>query len=184
MKKTVNPLDFASVIENQRFDGGLPPVDQWQPEFCGDIDIRIGRDGTWYYMGSPINRKRLVRLFSTIVRLDGDKYFMVTPAEKVGIKVDDAPFVATKMERSCVDGQQQLLFETNVGDRVVADRDHPIRVAFAPETLEPSPYILVRRNLEALICRSVFYDMVDVAVENDEVLFLESSGEQFEIGHV
>ena len=141
---------------------GLPPVHLWNPPFCGDLDMRIARDGTWFYLGTPIGRAPLVRLFSTILRRDGDDYFLVTPVEKVGITVDDAPFVAVDFE---VDGQgseQSLTFETNVGDTVTAGPDHPIRVVRDPETGEPSPYVLVRANLEALIDRKSFYRLVDI----------------------
>ena len=141
---------------------GLPPVHLWNPPFCGDLDMRIARDGTWFYLGTPIGRAPLVRLFSTILRKDGDDYFLVTPVEKVGITVDDAPFVAVDFE---VDGQgseQALTFETNVGDTVTAGPDHPIRVVRDPETGEPSPYVLVRANLEALIDRKSFYRLVDI----------------------
>lgn len=137
---------------------GLPPVHLWNPPFCGDLDMRIARDGTWFYLGTPIGRPELVRLFSTIIRKDGADYFLVTPVEKVGITVDDAPFVAVDFNRRG-DG---LLFETNVGDVVTAGPDHPIRVHRDPETGEPSPYVLVRANLEALIDRKSFYRLVDL----------------------
>ncbi len=140
--------------------GGLPPVHLWNPPFCGDLDMRIARDGTWFYLGTPIGRFELVKLFSTILRRDGDDYFLVTPVEKVGITVDDAPFVA--VDFNAVD--DGLVFETNVGDFVAAGPDHPIRVERDPETGEPSPYILVRSNLEALIDRKSFYRLVDVGV--------------------
>lgn len=143
--------------------GGLPPVHLWNPPFCGDLDMRIARDGTWFYLGTPIGRPALVRLFSTILRKDGDDYFLVTPVEKVGIKVDDAPFVAVDFNKKG-DG---LEFETNVGDRVVAGPDHPIRVVRDPDTGEPSPYILVRANLEALIDRKSFYRLVDIGEHAD-----------------
>ena len=137
---------------------GLPPVHLWNPPFCGDLDMRIARDGTWFYLGTPIGRPALVRLFSTILRRDGDDYFLVTPVEKVGITVEDAPFVAVDFNR--VDGE--LVFETNVGDRVTAGPEHPIRVVRDPGTGEPSPYLLVRANLEALIDRKSFYRLVEI----------------------
>jgi hypothetical protein len=138
--------------------GGLPPVHLWNPPHCGDIDMRIARDGTWFYMGTPIGRPALVRLFSTILRRDGDAYVLVTPVEKVGITVDDAPFVAVDVDR---DGDG-LIFTTNVGDTVTAGPDNPIRVERDPQTGEPSPYVLVRANLEALIDRKSFYRLVDL----------------------
>ncbi|UWQ98771.1 DUF1285 domain-containing protein [Rhodobacteraceae bacterium S2214] len=141
---------------------GLPPVHLWNPPFCGDIDMRIARDGTWFYMGTPIGRKELVNLFSTIIRRDGDDYFLVTPVEKVGITVDDAPFVAIDFDKT----DTGLHFLTNVGDEVVAGPDHPIRVVRDPETGEPSPYVLIRANLEALIDRKSFYRLVDLGEED------------------
>ena len=140
---------------------GLPPVHLWNPPFCGDIDMRIARDGTWYYLGTPIGRKRLVRLFSTVLRRDDDSYFLVTPVEKIGIQVDDAPFVAVAMRVEGEGRTQKLTFTTNVEDEVTADAEHPIRFVINPETEEPSPYVLVRARLEALISRAVFYDLVE-----------------------
>ena len=124
---------------------GPPPVHLWNPDFCGDLDMRIARDGTWFYLGTPIGRPALVKLFSSILKREGDAYFLVTPVEKVGITVDDAPFVAVDFD--VVDGG--LSFVTNVEDRVTAGPDHPIRVERDPATGEPSPYVLIRRNLEA-----------------------------------
>ena len=146
---------------------GLPPVHLWNPEFCGDLDMRIARDGTWFYLGTPIGRKELVRLFSTILRKDGDDYFLVTPVEKVGITVEDAPFVAVDFEPSGEDRDQVLTFETNVGDAVIAGPANPVRVVRDPETGEPSPYVLVRRNLEALIDRKSFYRLVEIGRHED-----------------
>ena len=143
---------------------GAPPVHLWNPPFCGDLDMRIARDGTWFYMGTPIGRPELVKLFSSIIRKDGEDYFLVTPVEKVGITVDDAPFVALDFEREGND----LRFETHVGDSVMAGPDHPIRVVRDPITGEPSPYVVVRTNLEALIDRKSFYRLVDIG-ENETV---------------
>lgn len=137
---------------------GLPPVHDWNPPDCGDLDIRIARDGTWFYLGTPIGRPELVRLFSTILRKDGDRYVLVTPVEKVGITVDDAPFVAVDFERE----GDVLRFVTNLGDEAVAGPDHPIRVERDAETGEPSPYILIRDRLEALIDRKSFYRLVEI----------------------
>ena len=141
--------------------GGLPPVHLWNPPHCGQIDMRIARDGTWFYMGTPIARPALVKLFSTILRRDGDDYVLVTPVEKVGITVDDAPFVAVDVDR-VGDG---FVFETNVGDKVTAGPDNPIRVERDKATGEPAPYVLVRANLEALIDRKSFYRLVDMGEE-------------------
>ena len=141
---------------------GPAPVHLWDPPFCGDLDMRIARDGTWFYLGTPIGRHELVKLFSSVIRKDGDDYFLVTPAEKVGISVDDAPFVAVDFEVSNPGPDQTLTFTTNVADTAVAGPDHPIRVVLDPETGEPSPYILIRTNLEALIDRKSFYRLVDI----------------------
>lgn len=153
---------------------GPPPVHLWNPPFCGDLDIRIARDGTWFYLGTPIGRPELVRLFASILWREGEDWFLVTPVEKVGIRVDDAPFVAVDFHP----GPEGLEFETNVGDRVLAGPDHPIRVARDPETGEPAPYILIRRNLEALIDRKSFYRLVDLGEVRDG-WFGIASGDSF-----
>ncbi len=157
----------------------LPPVHEWNPPFCGDLDMRIARDGTWYYQATPINRPGLVRLFSTILRKDGDRYFLVTPVEKVGITVDDAPFVAVDFERDGEGEGQNLRFETNVGDHVTAGPDHPIRVERDPETGEPSPYVHVRAGLDALIDRKSFYRLVEIGDRRDGWFGLWSGGAFF-----
>lgn len=143
---------------------GLPPVHLWNPDFCGDIDMRIARDGSWFYMGTPIGRKPMVKLFSTIIRRDGDDYFLVTPVEKVGIRVDDAPFVAVGLRVSSEGEAQVLHFTTNVEEEVAAGVEHPLRVELNEQTDEPAPYVHVRSNLEALIHRNVFYQLVELAV--------------------
>jgi len=174
---TVSAESLASSARAAANGRGLPPVDQWNPPFCGDLDMRIARDGTWFYLGTPIGRPELVKLFSTIIRKDGDDYFLVTPVEKVGITVDDAPFVAVDFERVGND----LRFETNVGDFAVAGAEHPVRVARDPETGEPRPYVLIRRNLEALIDRKSFYRLVDLGEHHDGWFGLRSGGEFFGI---
>ena len=129
--------------------------------------MRIARDGTWFYLGTPIGRPELVRLFSTILRKDGEDYFLVTPVEKVGIAVDDAPFVAVDFEIEGQGKDQHLVFETNLGDKAAAGPDAPIRVERDPDTGEPSPYVLVRANLEALIDRKSFYRLVEIGVHEE-----------------
>ncbi|WP_268797223.1 DUF1285 domain-containing protein [Pseudomonas huanghezhanensis] len=165
---------------------GLPPVHLWNPAFCGDIDMRIARDGTWYYLGTPIGRKPMVRLFSTIIRREGDAYFLITPVEKVGITVDDAPFVAVLLEVEGEGETQVLRFTTNVDDVVEASTVHRLRVSVDPVTQTPAPYLHVRSNLEALIHRNVFYQLVDLAVTRDidgqRWLGVWSGGEFFTIG--
>lgn len=141
---------------------GPAPVHLWNPPFCGDLDMRIARDGTWFYLGTPIGRMPLVKLFSSIIRKDGDDYFLVTPVEKVGIIVDDAPFVAVDFDTDGNGRDQRITFTTQVDDQVVAGPDNPIRVDSDPKTGEPSPYVLIRTNLEALIDRKSFYRLVDI----------------------
>ncbi len=140
---------------------GLPPVDRWNPPFCGDIDMRIARDGTWFYLGTPIGRPALVKLFAGILWREGNDYFLVTPVEKVGIGVDDAPFVAVDFEATGQGATQALTFVTNVGDQATAGPEHPLRVTRAPDG-QPAPYIHIRRNLEALIDRKSFYRLIEL----------------------
>ena len=160
---------------------GLPPVHLWNPDFCGDLDMRIARDGTWFYLGTPIGRAELVRLFSTILRRDGDDYFLVTPVEKVGITVDDAPFVAVDFEVSGEGPDQVLVFETNVGDFTTAGPENPIRVERDAQTGEPSPYVHVRSGLEALIDRKSFYRLVEIGSHHQGWFGLWSGGAFFKV---
>jgi hypothetical protein len=157
---------------------GLPPVHLWHPEHCGEIDIVIKRDGLWFHEGSPIGRAPLVRLFSTVLRKDPDGFHLVTPVEKLKITVEDAPFIAVRVDR---DGDV-LRFTTNVGDEVEAGPDNPIRVEMDEETGEPRPYVHVRRGLEALIHRPVFYELVEMARERDGVMQVSSKGAWFTVG--
>ena len=157
---TPSAENIAASVSAATRGKGLPPVHLWNPPFCGDLDIRIARDGTWFYLGTPIGRPALVKLFSSILKKEAGKYYLVTPVEKVGIQVDDAPFVAVDVEHR--DGD--LHFTTQVGDTMIAGTDHPIRVERDPETGEPSPYVLVRSNLEALIDRKSFYRLVDLGL--------------------
>jgi hypothetical protein len=161
--------------------GGLPPVHLWNPPFCGDLDMRIARDGTWFYLGTPIGRPELVRLFSTILRKDGEDYFLVTPVEKVGITVEDAPFVAVDFEVEGHGPDRLIVFVTNVGDRAAAGEAHPIRVARDRETGEPSPYVLVRANLEALIDRKSFYRLVELGEHAGGWFGVRSGGRFFPV---
>jgi hypothetical protein len=155
---------------------GLPPVHLWHPPFCGKIDMAIRRDGSWWYMGTPIAREAMVRLFSTILRKEPDgSYVLVTPVERVEITVEDAPFIAVSVEMTSIESRPSLSFTTNVGDIVAADSDHLIFVQ-ADGQGHPVPYIHVRRGLNARIARPVYYELVDLAVERDGVLGLESAG--------
>ena len=141
---------------------GLPPVHLWNPPFCGDIDIRIARDGTWFHEGSPIGRAPMVKLFASILRLEGGKYFLVTPVEKVGIQVDDAPLLAVDFDVIGVGVDQNLQFITRTEDKVTAGPGHAIRVHRDIATDQPSPYVHVRAGLEALIDRKTFYRMIEL----------------------
>jgi hypothetical protein len=140
---------------------GMPPVHLWNPAFCGDIDMRIARDGTWFYLGTPIGRAPMVKLFSSILKREGDAYFLVTPVEKVGITVDDAPLLAVDFTATGTGRDQNLCFVTKTEDEVDADADHRLTLRI-DETGEPSPYIHVRAGLNALIDRKSFYRLVEL----------------------
>jgi hypothetical protein len=160
----------------------LPPVHLWEPDYCGDIGMKIARDGQWYYANSPIGRKKLVRLFSTILRHDEDgEHYLVTPVEKIRIEVEDAPFIATLMTMTGEGRAQILRFETNVGDFTEAGPDHPMRFEINAETGEPSPYVHVRARLEGLIARPVFYDLVELAEVHEGQFGVWSHGVFFAI---
>ena len=156
---TVKPSADSLASAAQGFaKRGPAPVHLWNPDFCGDLDMRIARDGTWFYLGTPIGRLPLVKLFSGILKREGEDYFLVTPVEKVGIKVEDVPFIAVDFELA----NGILTFETNVGDHVALGAHHPMRLEHN-EKGEPAPYINVRANLEARIDRKSFYRLVELA---------------------
>ena len=161
---------------------GLPPVHLWNPPFCGDLDIRIAADGTWFYMGTPIGRQALVRLFSTILKREGDRHFLVTPVEKVGIRVDDAPFMAVEMVKE-EDWRGGLLrFRTNVDDWVNCDAAHRLRFEKAADG-GLTPYLHVRADLWAKVTRALYYDLVDLGLERtvdgQDLFGVMSAGEFF-----
>jgi hypothetical protein len=172
----------ASAVQPDGQPKGLPPVHLWNPPHCGEIDIRIRKDGLWMHEGSPIGREGLVRLFSSVLRKDPDGFHLVTPVEKMKITVEDAPFLAVRVDRA----GEALRFLTNVGDMVEAGPDHALRVAADPETGEPAPYLHVRRGLEARLRRPVFYELVEMAEERDtpagRQLAVFSNGEWFPLG--
>lgn len=173
--------------EQGKLPKNLPPVHEWNPPFCGNVNIEIKRNGEWYFMGSPISRAPLVKLFSSVLRHDEDGHFyLVTPVEKVRIRVEDAPFLATQVERHEEQGKDYLRFTTQTGDVVIASTQNPIRVEYK-EGQEPNPYILVRDRLEALISRNVYYQLVEwgVAVEEEgrQALAVNSAGQDFVIGY-
>jgi hypothetical protein len=191
IRATTDAADLAALISRASGDAGdgkrgLPPVEKWNPPFCGDIDMEIRADGTWFYMGTPIGRAPLVRLFSTVLRRDDDeKTYLVTPVEKVGIRVVDAPFVAVEMNASVRDGQARLTFRTNVGDVVEAGKDHPLRFVMHGDNNELKPYLHVRGRLEALVSRAVMYELVElgetVDVDGVAMFCLRSGGAVFPV---
>jgi hypothetical protein len=143
---------------------GLPPVHLWNPPFCGDLDMRIAGDGTWFYLGTPIGRPAMVRLFSTILKREDGKHFLVTPVEKVGIRVDDAPFLAVEMVKDEDSRGRLLRFRTNVDDWVSCDADHRLRFEVADDG-GMMPYLHVRADLWAKVTRALYYDLVDIGEE-------------------
>lgn len=191
LKATMDAADLAALIsrasaQTQGGKPGLPPVDRWEPPFCGDLDMEIRADGTWFYMGTPIGRAPLVRLFSTVLRKDEDgKTYLVTPVEKVGIRVEDAPFVAVEMSAGARDGVEVLTFRTNVGDVVEAGPEHSLRFSIVGENHELKPYLHVRGRLEALVSRAVMYDLVERGevrdVEGQAMFCIVSGGVVFPV---
>jgi len=150
-----------------RENKGLPPVERWNPPFCGDIDMRIGADGTWFYQKTPIGRAAIVKLFASVLKREGDKYFLVTPVEKVGIVVDDAPFLAVEMNASAGNAGRILQFRTNVDDWISAGPGHALRFEPQPKTGGLKPYLHIRRDLWAKVTRALFYDLVALGEERD-----------------
>ena len=164
---------------------GLPPVDKWDPPFCGDIDLKILRDGRWMYMGTEIKRPAMVRLFSTILRLDPDgEYYLVTPVEKVRIQVEDTPFLIVSMDKLKKENKTSLIFYTSLKDEIILTKKNPISIEVNDKN-EPSPYILVRNNLRGLISRSVYYELIEYAqertIEDKNFLTIESNNEIFKM---
>ncbi len=181
---------LASLKTQAGSDGkrGLPPVHLWNPEHCGDIGMEIRKDGTWWHEGGIIGRQKIVRLFATILRKDPDGIYLVTPHEKVIVHVEDAPFIATRIDRVIEDEEQKLIVTTNVGDVFVMDEEHPLRVSVDIETGEPAPYVEVRAGLEAKIARAPFYELVEWAEpiegKDESVIGVSSAGQVFELGSI
>ena len=177
--------DTLAAAARQAGKRGRPPVHLWNPPFCGDLDMEIRRDGSWWYLGTPIGRHALVRLFASILKREGGRYFLVTPVEKVGIRVQDAPFLATDFRVEGAGRDQVLTFVTSVEDEATAGPDHPIRVMRDPATGEPSPYVLMRDGMEALIDRKSFYRLVELGVhephEGESWFGLWSAGRFFPV---
>lgn len=188
MPPTRDPLEIVRFLQaHAENPTGLPPVHLWQPDCCGEMDLRIARDGQWYHEGTPFTRHALVKLFASILRRDEDEqYYLVTPVEKVRIQVEDAPFVATAVAITEVAGQAALQFTTNTGDTIVAGPEHPLWVNTDATSGEPSPYIHIRARLHALIARNVFYELVAQAkeqeIDGETVLTVQSLGHRYTLG--
>jgi hypothetical protein len=158
-------LDAIAAAARAEAGRGPPPVHLWNPPFCGDLDMRIAGDGTWFYLGTPIGRLPLVKLFASVLKREGDKYFLVTPVEKCGIAVDDAPFLAVEMHAEAGTRGQVLHFRTNVDDWVACGPEHGLKFVTDPATQGLKPYLHVRRDLWAKVSRAVFYDLVELGEE-------------------
>jgi hypothetical protein len=174
-------LDGIAGVAGTAARKGPPPVHLWNPPFCGDIDMRIAADGTWFYQQTPIGRPALVRLFASVLKREDDKYYLVTPVEKCGIVVEDAPFLAVELQVERDPGQT-LNFRTNVDDWVACGRDHRLRFAPEPQTGGLKPYLHVRCDLWARVTRALFYDLVELGEERDvggERMFGVASGGEF-----
>jgi hypothetical protein len=159
-----------------------PPVERWNPPFCGDLDMRIAADGTWFYLKTPIGRPALVKLFASVLKREGDHYFLVTPVEKCGIRVDDAPFIAVELNVERADGGQVLNFRTNVDDWVACGQQHKLRFEPEARTGGLKPYLHVRRDLWAKVTRALFFDLVELGEERDvggTAMFGVASGGEF-----
>ena len=178
----------ASALAKQIKQPGPAPVHLWDPPYCGEIDIRIVRDGTWLHNGQPIRRPAMIQLFSSVLKKEQDKYYLVTPVEKVGIQVDDCPFIAQSLSVMGQNEKQQLEFLLNTHEPVVAGKEHAIIVEENVESGEPHPMIHVRNGLHALLARSVFYQLVELAVERpaEEGICLVVNSDQctFELGNI
>jgi len=176
----------ALISRATRAGKGAAPVERWNPDFCGDLDMEIKQDGTWFYLGTPIGRMPLVQLFSTVLRKDADgKTYLVTPVEKVGIRIVDAPFIAVEMDVSGSGDDQVITFRTNVGDVVEAGPGNPLRFVDEDETGGLKPYVLVRGRLEALVARPVMYELVahgeEIDVGGRKMFAVRSKGEVYPI---
>jgi len=182
------PFDPSSLGRHLQGESEIPPLEKWNPPFCGDIDMRIAADGRWFYEGSPIGREAMVKMFSRVLWREGDRYFLKTPVEKVGIQVDDVPFFVTQVERRKGEKGIELIFTTSAGDRVRADAEHPIRVETDRKTGEPSPYLMIRFGMEGKLARNLFYQRVELGrVIHDKKgseLVVDSAGKVFSLGRL
>ncbi|SHE54841.1 hypothetical protein SAMN04487965_0130 [Microbulbifer donghaiensis] len=178
---------FQQLQQLQREFRGHPPVHKWNPDLCGDMEMVIRRDGRWIHEGTEIQRQPLVNLFASILKREGDEYFLVTPVEKMRIRVEDAPFIATQVAKGAKDGRECLLFTTNTGDVVSLDRNSDWQLKPFGDPPQPVPYLEVRDGLQARVSREVFYQLVDWAEEGGQgesagKLWLRSDGKEFLLG--
>jgi hypothetical protein len=173
---------FQQQISSQ--NAALPPVDKWNPDFCGDIDIQIKHDGTWFYMGTPIGRKPLVKLFASVLKRENDSYFLVTPVEKVAIQVEDVPFIITQWQKE----NGKLLLTTNTDNNLIVSSENPIQIFADKKTGDYLPYALVRRNLWARLHQNVFYQLAELGEEQEldgkRHLMLSSGNYSFSLGEL
>jgi uncharacterized protein len=173
---------IAGAVKNAS-SKGPPPVHLWNPAYCGEIDMRIAADGTWFYQKTPIGRAALVRLFASIIKREGERYFLVTPVEKCGITVDDAPFLAVELRIIAAADGRLLRFRTNVDDWVDCGPEHRLRFEPEPETGGLKPYLHVRRDLWAKVTRALFFDLVELgeerAIDGTAMFGVASGGEFF-----
>jgi hypothetical protein len=180
-------IDFDLAVFQQQIilqNAALPPVDKWDPEFCGDIDIQIKHDGTWFYMGTPISRKALVKLFASVLKRENDHYFLVTPAEKVGIQVEDSPFIITQWQKN----SNKLALTTSTGTDLIVGKENPIQIFADKKTGAHLPYVLVRKNLWGRLHQNVFYQLAELGKEqtlnNKRHLVLNSGDYHFSLGEL
>jgi len=177
-------MNLQQLQQQIRQQGKYPPVDQWDPDFCGNIPLCIKHDGSWWYMDSPIGRQSLVQLFASVLKYENEKYYLVTPTEKVGIKVDDVPFIITQWQVQ----QDFLLFTTKTRDQIIISQDNPVILQTDPISGQLLPYCLVRKNLYARLHQNVFYQLTESGkqgkIGNEQHLLLKSGDYQFSLGKV
>lgn len=177
---------FQSILKAQK-ENKLPPVEEWDPPLCRNVDMRISRNGKWFFKDSLISREKMIKLFSTVIRYDDDgNYYLVTPVEKIKLHVEDKPFVIKTYSKEKIQNKDVYIFQTNVDEVVTLSETNPLRVDIDKDTQEPSPYLLVRKNLEGLISRNVFYQLVEEASLNqiNNELEIVSNGNTFSLGKV
>lgn len=182
------PFDLTQAAQTIEKSQGIPPLEQWSPDFCGDIDMQIKRDGRWFYGGTPIGRAKMVTLFSKVLWLEEGKYFLKTPVEKVGIEVEDAAFLFTQFYHQDGVNGPELVLISNTEDEIVVNKEHPLWVDIDAETGEPSPYVMVRFGMKGRLHRNLYYQLVELAelqtIGDEENLVVSSAGENFSLGKI